>query len=152
MKTAPQFPQPVILSRNPDFAIPATVEQLAALGVTPDEIAKGEKRFESVHSGPWQICRSLRAIVEFTGRDESGRATVKAFYPARTMHAPRPCGYDMEGRIPFAGRKASAFTTSQVFELPDGKLVEVATLHLCHRSASDDAALDALAASLPTLA
>jgi hypothetical protein len=145
MKTAPQ---PAIISRNPDFAIPATMEQLAALGVTAEEIAKGEKRFDFTHFGPWHLCRSIRAVVEFSHRDESGKVTLKAFFPARTMHAPRSCGYDLEGRIPFAGRKASAFTTSQMFELPDGRLVEVATLHLCRRSASDDTALAALAAAL----
>ena len=117
--------QPVIrLESPPSGAIPATLEQLTALGFTAEEIEAGEKRLESVHSGPWSICRSLRGIVERAEFGEYSRKTWVEFYPARTMSNPRPCGYDMEGTISLAGRKSSAFTSSQLFELPDGRLVD----------------------------
>lgn len=121
----------------PSGAVPATLETLAALGVTPADIAAGEKRFESVHSGPWAICLSITAIVEETefGKSPAGITVVtsKAFWPARKCSNPRSMGYDMEGAISLGGKHRRVFTSSQLFELPDGRLVDVATLHLCNR-------------------
>ena len=126
MKSTRTRTAPVIRMENPPCgSIPATEEQLLALGFTPEELAAGEKRLESTHLGPWQICTSLRGIVkrwEFTP-DSSARRRWVEFYAPRTMSRPRSCGYDMEGTISLAGRKSSAFTSSQLFELPDGRLV-----------------------------
>ena len=121
----------------PAGAVPATLETLAALGVTPSDIEAGEKRFQSIHAGPWSICRSITAIVEETEFNPSPAgitvATRKAFYPARKCSNPRPMGYDMEGTVSLGGKRRHVFTSSQLFELPDGRLVDVATLHLCNR-------------------
>lgn len=118
---------PIIRIENPPSgAIPATVEQLTALGFTAEEITAGEKRLEMECSGPWSVCRSLTGIVEraeFIPDSGSSKRFVE-FYPARKMSNPRSCGYDMEGTISLAGRKSSAFTSSQLFELPDGRLVD----------------------------
>lgn len=116
----------------PSGAVPATLETLAALGVTPAEIEAGEKRFQSAHVGPWSICRSITAIVEETEFHEH-RATRKAFWPARKCGNPKSMGCDMEGTISLGGKRRHVFTSSQLFELPDGRLVDVATLHLCNR-------------------
>ena len=120
---------PVIRMENPPSgAIPATLEQLAALGFTPEEIEAGEKRFDSVHSGPWSICRSLRGVVQRAEFGEYHGKKWVEFYPARKMSNPRPCGYDMEGVISLNGKKSTAFTSSQLFELPDGRLVDCAII------------------------
>lgn len=137
--------QPVIDYANPPAgAIPATEAQLAALGVTPAEIQAGEKRFQSTHAGPWHTCTSISAIVEHSEFGEHSRVTRARYWPVRRMHRPNPEGYSQAGRVSLGGKKIHAFTSSQLFQLPCGKLVEVATLHLCHRTASDSAALAAL--------
>jgi hypothetical protein len=104
------------------------MEQLLTLGFTPEEIEAGEKRLESVHSGPWSICQSLRGIVERAEFGEYSRKMWVEFYPARKMSNPRSCGYDMEGTISLGGKKSSAFTSSQLFELPDGRLIDCGIL------------------------
>ena len=117
--------QPVIrLESPPSGAIPATLEQLQALGFTAEEIQAGEKRLESIHTGPWSICRSIRGVVQRAEFGDYHGKTWVEFYPARTMSNPRYGGHDMEGTISLAGRKSSAFTSSQLFELPDGRLVD----------------------------
>lgn len=130
------------ISNPPAGSIPATEAQLLALGVAPEEIAAGEKRSDSTHSGPWQICESIAAVVEWKDyvEGEHGIATTAraCFWPVRRMHRPRSSGYAMEGWISLGGKKVPAFTGSQLFELPDGRLVNVATLHLCHRSPAGD--------------
>ena len=120
--------RPVVSVSGFHAAIPATAEQLVTLGLTPEEITAGEKRFKMSHHGPWQICAGLSAVVEigdFTPGQER-----KAFFPVRAMSAPKESGYAMEGRVSLGGRKYSAFTASQLFELPDGRLVNVATVFL----------------------
>lgn len=132
--------RPVIDTTNPPAgAIPATEEQLAALGVTPAEIAAGKKRFDMTHRGPWHICTSIAAIVEHSEYGDFSRVTRARFWPVRRMSNPRQNGHEMEGLISIDGRKIHAFTSSQFFELPDGRLVNVATLHLCHRTPAGDA-------------
>ncbi len=135
--------QPIIDLENPPAgAIPATEEQLAALGVTPAEIAAGEKRHDMTHRGPWHQCTSLAAIVEHTDYNPETRRA--RFWPVRRMSRPRESGYSMEGTVSIGGRKIPAFTSSQLFELPDGRLIDVATLHLCHRTPAGDRNLAAL--------
>lgn len=124
--------QPVIRIENPKAgSVPATLEQLHALGVTDAEIAAGEKRLESTHVGPWHICTSLRGIVERAQFDRDAfpvKTEWKEFYPVRTMSRPRPMGFDMEGHISLNGKRVSAFTSSQLFELPGGRLIDVAVI------------------------
>ena len=129
MKTAP-----IIDIVNPPPAVPATVDQLAALGVTPAEIEAGEKRFRSAHFGHWRITVSVSAIVEETEFAEnpcpySTKIDRSRFYPVRKAGKCREDGYCMRGVISLNGKKRRVFTSSQLFELPDGRLVNVAVLH-----------------------
>ena len=130
----PQTPQkmkPIIRIENPPAgAIPATVEQLTALGFTPAEIESGRKPFEFVpHHRPDRI----RAIVERAEwKDDPyglnvGKAWVE-FYSVRTLTDPRQNGYAMDGRVSLNGRKLSAFTSDALFELPDGRLISAAVI------------------------
>ncbi len=126
MKTSPV----IDLLNPPAGAIPATEAQLIALGLTPADIAAGEKRGDLVTRGPWSLPVSYRAIVEtknFQG-EKAGETPRARFWPARTMHAPRQSGYELEGRVSLGGKKVSAFTSSQLFELPDGRLIDCATI------------------------
>ena len=124
MKTTPVLD----ILNPPAGAIPATEAQLIALGLTPEDIAAGEKRGEMKTRGAWSIPVSYRAIVETKDFGEYSTVTRARFWPARTMHAPRQSGYELEGRVSLGGKKISAFTSSQLFELPDGRLVDCATI------------------------
>lgn len=120
--------KPTIRLENPPAgAIPATVEELKALGFTQSEIDAGEKRFEHL---PYS---RLRAIVERAewAHDSHGVNTGKAwveFYAVRTLADTRPSGYAMDGRVSLNGRKHSAFTTDALFQLPNGHLISAAVI------------------------
>ena len=116
--------KPIIRLENPPAgAIPATVEQLKSLGFTQAEIDAGEKRFEHLPYG------RFRAIVERAewGHENTGKAWVE-FHAVRTLTDTRQNGYAMDGRVSLNGRKHSAFTTDQLFELPDGRLISAAVI------------------------
>lgn len=112
-------------------AIALTQEQAEAL-FTPDEIEKGEQRGHVKTIGPWQLPVSFTALCTSNtfGRDtypvEHGPLHV---YGKRTMTSVRQSGYELEGRVSVNGKKHRAFTSSQLFELPNGKLISVATIH-----------------------
>jgi hypothetical protein len=53
----------------------------------------------------------------------------KTSYGFRTLTGIRQGGYELEGRVSIGGRKYAAFTSSQLFELPDGRLIDIATIH-----------------------
>ena len=121
--------QPILSYDNPTSgSVKATSEQLHALGITEAEIEAGEKRFEMATWGCYGVIRSLRAIVETGEFGEHSVMTWKQFYPVRTMSNPRQSGYDMEGTVSLGGVKSSCFTSSQLFELPCGNLVDVAVI------------------------
>jgi hypothetical protein len=109
-------------------SVKATREQLKQLGVTDAEIDAGEKRFEMETWGCYGVIRTLRAIVECGEFGDHSRMTWKQFYPIRTMSNPKQSGYDMEGIVSLGGRKSTCFTSSQLFELPCGQLVDVAVI------------------------
>jgi hypothetical protein len=120
---------PILSYDNPTSgSVKATREDLLKLGVTESEIEAGEKRFEMETWGCYGVTRSLRAIVETGEFGEHGAMRWKQFYPLRTMSNPRQSGYDMEGVVSLGGRKSACFTSSQLFELPCGKLVDVAVI------------------------
>jgi hypothetical protein len=126
MKTTPVLD----ILNPPAGAIPATEAQLIALGLTPADITAGEKRGEMKTRGAWSIPVSYRALVEtknFTG-ERAGETPRARFWPARTMSAPVQSGHELEGRVSLGGKKISAFTSSQLFELPDGRLIDCATI------------------------
>jgi hypothetical protein len=123
---------PVIEMDNPPAgAIPATIEQLEKLGISAEDIAKGEKRGKHDVRYPWGITISYKAIVETSRYQKDGFKfrTYAAFYPERTLSRPVESGYHLEGYVSLGGKKRSAFTSSQLFQLPDGRLVNVATIH-----------------------
>jgi hypothetical protein len=125
---------PIIDIANPPVTIPVTVEQLLSLGLSLDDINKGEARGDLKTRGAWGVPVSYRAVVENgefdnpKGYTENKRAR---FWAVRTMTNVRQSGHHLEGRVSLNGKKYRAFTTSQMFELPDGKLISVATIFAC---------------------
>ena len=90
----------------------------------PDADKHDEFRFELDLVGPWQVCRSLRGLVVSMDFGTKGR-TIHGW---RTMVDCRQSGYDMEGRVSLGGRKYSCFTSSDLFDIEDGRCIDVATI------------------------
>lgn len=110
----------------------ATLESL----IGPEAIAKRERRFDIETVGPWHILRSIRGLAmtvesrepHHLDPDKTSPATV-AFHGLRTGHDCRPQGTCTDCQVSVGGRKRSAFTTSHLFKLPDGRLIDVAVLY-----------------------
>lgn len=49
-------------------------------------------------------------------------------YGMRSLISPKESGYQMEGRVSIGGKKHRAFTSSKLFERPDGSLCDVGVL------------------------
>lgn len=112
-------------------ATPITNEQ-AALFLSPEDIAKGEQRAKHSIRMPWGFTISLSALA-ISHNFETGALIV---WGHRQLSKPREDGYCMAGGVSVAGKTKRAFTSSMLFELPDGKLVDVAIIHVCSDKAS----------------
>lgn len=96
------------LSDNPVWNVPPSI---------------GELRFDlTLTPFPFASVRSVRGLAV----DQWGRV-----YGIRTLLNARESGYALEGRVRLAGKRFRAFTSSQLFQRPDGSLCSVATLHVC---------------------
>lgn len=121
--------RPILSYDNPTSgSVKATREQLLELGVTSEEIEAGEKGFETETLGCYGVTRTVRAVVECGEFGEFHQIKWKDFYSMLTMSKPRQSGYEMDGVVSIGGRKDTCFTSSQLFELPCGKLVDVAVI------------------------
>jgi hypothetical protein len=131
------LPTPVIDSNMPAGAFPATLEQVHALGVTDAEIEAGKKCGLIQRAGSWQDwgIRKYRAITMHTvwAEDSINCRQRTQFWPARTLTNLRESGHQLEGQVSLGGRRFRGFTSSVLFELPDGKLIDVAVIFACVR-------------------
>ena len=59
-------------------------------------------------------------------------AESKVIYGVRTLSDIRESGYELEGRVSINWKKHRGFTSSQLFKLEDGKLVDVAIIFVCN--------------------
>ena len=124
-----------IVCRYESGAIAIETSALESL-IGPESIAKGERRFDLETVGPWHILRSIRGLAmtvesrepHHCRNGETSPATV-AFHGLRTGHDCRTPGTWTECRVSIGGRKRSAFTSSKLFQLPDGRLIDVAILY-----------------------
>jgi len=122
----------MILPYSPG-SIKLTDEQTRAL-FTPEEITRGEIRGELKTFGPWQIPVSFTALCCSNHWDRSKYPHTHGplhVYGKRTLSRPQQSGYELEGRVSIGGKKYRGFTSSQSFELPGGKLVNVSIIHAC---------------------
>lgn len=88
------------------------------------DITKDEQRLEIETRGPWSIissCKGLTIWQDFTTNEIE-------IYGYRTLSRPRNSGYELEGYVSIAGEKRSAFTSSHLFELENGHLIDVGIL------------------------
>ena len=116
----------------PPVVLPITIDELKQWGIDQSDIDKGEFRGELKTIGPWNIPVSYRALAMANDYDNKSMFTQilkTTVYGIRIMGNCRQSGYELEGYVSINGKKYSAFTSSQLFELPDGKLIDVATIH-----------------------
>lgn len=96
------------------------------------QIIGGEPRdvhHETDTIGPWQAPVRSRAIAVSVKWGEHSSMETITLYGWRTLSRPKQKGYELEGSVSIGGKKHSAFTSSQMFRLPDGRLFDVATIH-----------------------
>jgi hypothetical protein len=117
-------------------ALPITRQELIEMGISEEQIESGEARGELKTSGPWQIpvsykalCTSSKWDAEKTADYRRGSVLSVTFYGMRTMNKIRQSGYEIEGYVSVNGKKCSCFSSSQLFELENGKLIDVAVIH-----------------------
>ena len=97
------------------------------------EIAAGERRGKMTTYGPWSVITSFKALA-VTATWKPGPAGCDyvdeyTLHGDRTMSRPRQSGYGLDGYVSIDGVKRSCFTSSILFELPDGQLIDVAVMH-----------------------
>lgn len=79
--------------------------------------------------GPWQIpVRFTAPAVSITW--EKGFIRAYTLYGPRTLSRPQQASYHLEGQVSVGGKKRKAYTSSVMCRLPDGKLLETATINL----------------------
>jgi hypothetical protein len=105
-------------------AVKITEDQAKAMGLNR---AVPEMRGTVKHFGPWQIIYSYRALA-VSHNFATDKGTVFGW---RQLNKPREDGHCLRGSVSIKGKWHRAFTASQLFELPDGFLFNVATIHVC---------------------
>ena len=123
----------------PDLTPKLTKEQFFALGFTQKDLDKGERRFETEHSGPWEILTKCRGMVlehvSFEDAEKNYRGSYTHYYifhGFRSLDKPKQSGYDLEGKISLNGKNIRAFTSSQLIDV-EGKLVNLAILYPAYK-------------------
>lgn len=106
-------------------ALPLTPEQWLQYVSPTLEDQRGD--LETV--GPWQIpTRYTAPAVSLIW--ENGFIKSVTLYGPRTLSRPQQASYHLEGQVSVGGKKRSAYTSSVICRLPDGKLLETATINV----------------------
>lgn len=85
---------------------------------------ENEVRFDFETRGPWGIIARIAGLaIEPDGK----------IWGWRELKRPKESGYVHEGHVNVGGERVRAFTSSRLFERPDGSLCSVACLYLCRK-------------------
>lgn len=98
-----------------------TTEQAKELFV---DASIDEQRLDVETKGPWNMivrCAGLCMRTDF----ETGEHTI---YGRRTLANVRQSDYELEGWVSIGGKKYTAFTSSHLFELENGHLIDVGVI------------------------
>lgn len=116
--------QPITLEYD-GGALPITPEQWLQYVAPSLEDQHGALETE----GPWQLpVRYTAPAVSLTW--VNGFIHSVTLYGPRTMSRPQQASYHLEGQVSVGGQKHSAYTSSVMCRLPDGKLLETATINV----------------------
>jgi len=111
--------------KNPSTVIKLTLDQAQNIGI---DINNPNGELKTV--GPWGMVKSFKALcISKTYKKDSLLSKVEktVLHGCRTLSNPKQNGYFLDGYVSVGGKKYSAFTGSQLFEV-DGKLIDVATI------------------------
>jgi hypothetical protein len=81
--------------------------------------------------GPWRLPVRYKAPAVSYSWGPHNRLESVTLYGPRTLNALRESGYCLEGRCSIAGHTRRGMTGAQLWELPDGTLIETAVIHVC---------------------
>lgn len=90
-----------------------------------------DQRGELQTVGVWQTPVSFKAPAISAVFSKHGFVETYTLYGPRTLSGCYPSGYHLEGTVSVKGSKFRGFTSSLLCELPDGTLLETATIHAC---------------------
>ena len=108
-------------------AIPITEDQFRAFFGDVIE----DKRGELVTHGPWQFPVTYRAVAASCVWGEFSFLQSITLYGERNLSNAKEDGYCLSGSVSVGGIKRRGFTSSQLWQLPDGRLIETALIHVC---------------------
>ena len=117
-----------LIINNPDVAIKLTKEQFKVFNIDTSK----DTHLNTEHSGVWQQIAKCSGLCMSATWDKSSmfaRKTEAVIYGNRTMSDIRSGGYELEGRVSIDGKKYTCFTSSQLFDTPEGKTIEVGIIH-----------------------
>jgi len=110
----------------PGGAVPISEEQFREF-VAPE---LEDQHHDVEVRGFWQHPVKLQALaVSYTWKDHY--AETVTLYGKRSLCSLKESGYQLEGRVSISNVKHRGFTSSQLFELPDGRLFDVAVIVVC---------------------
>jgi len=116
-------------------ALPISKRELIDMGISEKDIDKGESRGKFKTIPPWGIPVTYRAMVMsrvYTPKEKQryiAETETVTMYGIRTMGKISQSGYEIEGWLSLNGKKTRGFSSSQLFELENGKLVDIAIIH-----------------------
>lgn len=88
-----------------------------------------DQRGELETCGLWCLpVRFIAPCLTYVWGEHSSIQSV-TLYGKRTMGKLKESGYCLEGSLSLNGSKTTGFTSSQLFRLPDGRLLESAVIH-----------------------
>ena len=112
-----------------------TKSEAIELGITEQAVEAGEQHGELESRGPWSIpvrYKALAMSTVWTPEDKksySAETDKETAFGLRTLTDVKQSGHQLEGRVSINGKRYSAFTSSQLFEIDD-RLVDVATIQV----------------------
>jgi hypothetical protein len=83
-----------------------------------------EQRGDITTRGPWNTISGFKALCV---RQDFDNGDI-IIYGYRRLQKIRQGGYELEGRVSIGGKEYTAFTSSHLFELENGHLIDVATI------------------------
>jgi len=123
--------KPIIIKPTEIGAIKINSNILEQL-IGKDGIEKGEKRFDIKTFGPWQPLKSVTGLAVAKNKNQDGITTNEiTIFGDRTLLRPESSGYNFYGKVSINGKKYRSFDSTQLFELEDGRLIDVAILYVC---------------------
>jgi hypothetical protein len=93
----------------------------------------GDISGEMVTGGPWQVpVKYVALAASYTWKNEGYWAVIETvtLYGKRTLCNVKQGSHHLEGSVSIKGVKRRAYTSSIMFELPDGHLYNVATIQV----------------------